>query len=66
MSDMTPSAMTNAEFVNKFLRKASEPRIEQIHLETAKLTTDNTYNMKWQVAVRKVFYEGKPFNRLKG
>ena len=64
MSNITPSEMTNAEFVNTFLRKASEPRIEQKHLEVAKLTTDKPYGLKWQAAVREVFYEGKSFNRL--
>lgn len=66
MSNITPSAMTNAEFVNTFLRKASEPRIEQKHLEVAKLTTDKPYGLKWQVAVREVFYDNQPFERLKG
>ena len=64
--NIEPQKLTNAEFVNTFLRKASEPRIEQKHLEVAKLTTDKPYGLKWQVAVREVFYEGKSFNRLKG
>lgn len=62
--NITPSEMTNAEFVNTFLRTASEPRIEQKHLEVAHLTTRKPYDVHWQVAVREVFYEGKSFNRL--
>lgn len=65
MSNIEPQKLTNAEFVNTFLRMAHEPMIEQKHLEVARLTTDRTYNLKWQVAVREVFYEGKSFERLK-
>ena len=63
--NIEPQKLTNAEFVNTFLRTASEPRIEQEHLEVAKLTTDKPYGLKWQVAVREVFYDNQPFDRLK-
>ena len=63
--NIEPQKLTNAEFVNTFLRMAHEPRIEQEHLEVAKLTTDKPYGLKWQVAVREVFYDNQPFDRLK-
>lgn len=64
--NIMPQQLSNAEFVNTFLRTAHEPKIAQEHLEAVGLTTDKPYNLKWQVKVREVFYDNKPFERLKG
>jgi len=57
-------ATDNANFINTYLRMAHEPQVAPEHLATAKLTTDKPYGLKWQVAVRKVFYDNAPFGRL--
>jgi hypothetical protein len=59
-------ATDNATFINTYLRMAHEPRVAPEHLTAAKLTTSTPYNLKWQVAVRKVFYDNAPFGRVKG
>jgi len=63
--NIEPQKLTNAEFVNTFLRMAHEPHIAQEHLEVAGLTTDRHYGLKWQIKVREVFYNNQPFNRLR-
>lgn len=57
-------ATENARFINTYLRMAHEPAIAPEHISAAKLETDTPYNLKWQVAIRKVFYYNAPFGRL--
>ena len=56
--------LTPLQFVNTYLRTASEKRLTEGEFSRMGFKARSTHDLRWQVAVRRFFYGNKPFERL--